>query len=107
MRHHEGMWLQPSSRRSFLARSGAGFGALALAAMERMASAAPRFDPLRPFAARKPDFLPRAKSVIFLFMVGGPSQLDTFDYKPQLQKLADQPVPESFRKALEATRHAN
>lgn len=40
-------------------------------------------------------------------MVGGPSQVDTFDHKPLLQKLNGQPVPESFRKAIEATRHAN
>src|SRR4051794_25592585 len=102
------MFLEPfSSRRQFLARTGAGFGALALAAMQRQAVGEPRIDPLRPFQPRRPDFAARAKSVIFLFMVGGPSQVDTFDYKPQLQKLADQPVPESFRKALEATRHAN
>jgi hypothetical protein len=103
-----GMFLQPyHSRRHFLARSGAGFGTLALSALERLAHATPAIDPLRPFAPRKPDFKPRAKSVIFLFLVGGPSQVDTFDYKPELQKLADQPVPASIRRALEATRHAN
>ena len=64
-------------------------------------------DPLNPFAARTPDFAPRAKSVIFLFMVGGPSQIDTFDYKPVLQSLDGKPVPDSIRKAVEATRHAN
>ena len=64
-------------------------------------------DPLNPFKERSPDFAPRAKSVIFLFMVGGPSQVDTFDYKPVLQKLNAQPVPESIRKATEATRFAN
>jgi len=39
--------------------------------------------------------------------VGGPSQVDTFDYKPELQKLAGKPVPESLKKAVLATRHAN
>jgi hypothetical protein len=102
------MFLSPfSSRRHFLTRTGAGFGALALAALQRQSQGGPRIDPLRPFAPRQPSFKPRAKSVIFLFMVGGPSQVDTFDYKPQLQKLADQPVPAAIRKALEATRHAN
>src|SRR5262245_7203077 len=98
-------------RRDFLAASGAGFGALAFGAMSlleaRRAAAAPKIDPLRPFAPRVADFKPRAKSVIFLFMVGGPSQVDTFDYKPELQKLGGKPVPQSFRKALETTRHAN
>ncbi len=64
-------------------------------------------DPLNPFAVRPPDFAARAKSVIFLFMVGGPSQIDTFDYKPILQSLDGKPVPDSIRKAVEATRHAN
>ena len=39
---------------------------------------------------------PQAKRVIFLFMQGGPSHVDTFDYKPELQRLHGQPVPESF-----------
>src|SRR5690606_33508960 len=60
-----------------------------------------------PFAPRAPHFTPRARSVIFLFMVGGPSQVDTFDHKPLLQKLHGKPDPESLRKAVEATRHAN
>src|SRR5688572_25250304 len=111
--YHTGMCsgLASNSRRHFLAQSGAGFGALAFAALQHWntppALAAPKIDPLNPFAPRKPDFAAKAKSVIFLFMVGGPSQVDSFDYKPQLQKLAGKPVPESIRKAVEATRHAN
>jgi hypothetical protein len=106
----------PSScypRRDFLLRSGAGFGAVALSAlMHGQARAnsplrAPAIDPLNPFAPRLPHFAPRAKSVIFLFMVGGPSQVDTFDYKPELQKLAGKPVPASIRKSVEATPFAN
>jgi len=57
--------------------------------------------------AQSPHFAPRAKSVIFLFMVGGPSQIDTFDYKPLLEELDGKPVPTSFREALNATPHAN
>jgi len=99
------------SRRHFLGRLGAGFGTVALAALDRLeAGGLPRrapIDPLNPFAPRQPDFRPRAKSVIFLFMVGGPSQIDTFDYKPVLQSLHGKPVPESIRKAVESTRFAN
>ncbi len=90
---------------------GTGFGALALAALSQgnalAAARRPGIDPLNPFAPRRPDFVPKAKSVIFLFMVGGPSQIDTFDYKPTLRRLDGKPVPESIRKAVEATRHAN
>jgi uncharacterized protein DUF1501 len=49
-----------------------------------------------PFAARPPHFAPRAKSVIFLFMAGGPSQLELFDPKPKLQALDGQVIPASF-----------
>lgn len=64
-------------------------------------------NPLAPFAPRVPDFQPRAKSVIFLFMVGGPSPMDTFDYKPTLQKLHGKPLPDSIRKSLDAGKYAN
>src|SRR5215475_11956241 len=57
------------------------------------ASAADNGDPL---LARLPHFAPRAKSVIFLFMAGGPSQLELFDPKPKLQELDGQVIPESF-----------
>jgi len=98
----------PVHRRDFLLRAGAGFGAMALRGLEVVGEAAElRMDPLNPFAVRPPHFAPRAKSVIFLFMVGGPSQVDTFDYKPELQRLHGKPVPGSFRKAVEATRFAN
>jgi hypothetical protein len=98
------------SRRDFLARTGAGFGALALNALLRTdARAAEKtaIDPLNPYAPRAPHFPARAKSVIFLFMVGGPSHVETFDYKPELAKLEGKPVPESIRKAVEATKFAN
>ena len=101
------------TRRDFLARTGAGFGALAMSAMMRSESPAsvgrkrPILDPLNPFLPRPPDFAPKAKAVIFLYMVGGPSHVDTFDYKPELQKLSGKPVPDSLRKAVERTRFAN
>jgi hypothetical protein len=100
------------SRRHFLGRMGAGFGALALSALSRLEAGAvaartPLIDPLNPFRTREPHFVPRAQSVIFLFMVGGPSQVDTFDYKPELQKLSGKPVPDSIKKAVQATKFAN
>lgn len=101
-------------RRRFVASLGGGFGSLALLGLESQLARGddPRrgvadVDPLQPYVPRKPHFAPRAKSVIFLFMVGGPSQIDTFDYKPALVELDGKPVPASIRGALEATRHAN
>lgn len=70
-----------SSRRGFLAQTACGFGTLALQGIT--ADATEFRDPLAPKA---PHFEPRAKRVIMLFMDGGPSHMDTFDYKPQLQK---------------------
>src|SRR5262249_7881170 len=51
-----------------------------------------------PLAPRPGHFPARAKSVIYLFMAGGPSQLELFDYKPELQKYSGQPIPDSFIK---------
>lgn len=80
------------TRRDFLARAGTGFGALALASLLQREAAAS----VNPLAPKKPHFAPRAKSVIFLFMEGGPSHLDTFDPKPLLNQLAGKPLPDSF-----------
>src|SRR6187455_2710225 len=98
-----------TTRRDFLERLGGGFGALALAALQAQAARPPAVtvDPVNPFAPRRPHFAPKAKSVIFLFQVGGPSPVDTFDYKPTLQKLNGKPVPESIKDAVKATKHAN
>lgn len=108
------MMLVPAnySRRRFLHHCGAGFGAVALAGLMESQLGAdppafPRLDPLRPFLPRVGQLPGRARSVIFLFLVGGPSQVDTFDYKPKLQQLQGKRVPESIRKAVESTRFAN
>jgi Protein of unknown function (DUF1501) len=80
------------SRRDFLCQTCNGIGALALAGMlaEELTAGAPTVNPLAP----RPQDLPRkAKHCIFLFMAGGASQIDTFDYKPALQKHADKPLP--------------
>ncbi|HZN32380.1 MAG TPA: DUF1501 domain-containing protein, partial [Pirellulaceae bacterium] len=86
-----------SARRHFFQQCRVGLGAMALGSLvagER-SRAAEASDPL---AARPPHFAPRAKSVIFLFMAGGPSQLEMFEPKPDLQKLDGQVIPESFVK---------
>src|SRR5919109_339953 len=83
------------SRRDFLRQSFCGFGSLALLSLltdERL-RAAPA-DPLAPRPAHLPN--PKAKAVIFLFMAGGPSHLETFDPKPVLNRLHGQPRPAEF-----------
>jgi hypothetical protein len=95
-----------TSRRDFLARAGAGFGALALADLLQGTAHAAAGDDSRPVThplrARVPHFAPRAKSVVFLFMEGGPSHIDTFDPKPALAELAGKPIPDSFRRVITA-----
>ena len=56
-----------------------------------------------PIAAKQPHFLPKAKNIIYLFMAGGPSQLELFDYKPTLQQYNGKVIPESY---LEGKRFA-
>ena len=90
----------PVSRRQMLRDSSAGFGGLALAALlGGRASAGESRAPSdsaassNPLAVKPPHFPAKAKRVIFLFMHGGPSQVDTFDYKPQLTKDDGKPLP--------------
>jgi Protein of unknown function (DUF1501) len=87
------------SRREFLEKAGLGFGMLAAGyLLQRDAVAAGAAASRNPFAPKQPDFPAKAKAVIFLFMHGGPSHLDTFDPKPLLAKLNGQPPPPSFGK---------
>ncbi len=86
------------TRRHLFGRCAVGLGKIALASLateSRLWAAPPLPDPLAPKA---PHFAPKAKSVIYLFMAGGPSQLDLFDYKPRLHDLSGKPVPDSFIK---------
>lgn len=78
------------SRRELLSRSAAGFGSLALAGL--LADDC-RSDIRKDLSLCPPHFAPKAKRIIFLFMHGGPSQVDTFDYKPQLEKDDNKPLP--------------
>ncbi len=77
-----------SSRRRMLKQCAGGFGAMALAALlsEESRSATPAATATDPLGPHAPHFPARARRVIFLFMKGGPSHVDTFDYKPRLQR---------------------
>lgn len=89
------------TRRRFLQQSACGLGTMALARLleldGRTAASAGAANPL---AASAPHFTAKAKRVIFIFMAGGPSQLDLFDPKPVMRKLHAQLVPESYLKTL-------
>src|SRR5262245_22168752 len=93
------------SRRDFLLHAGGGFGALALAYL--LQREAPGAEPGPSAAARNPEhaahlahYRAKARSAIFLFMDGGPSHLDLFDPKPQVNRLAGQPMPASFKRPI-------
>ncbi len=80
------------SRRQMLSRSAVGFGSLALASLlAEEGMAAPNL--VDPLAAKVPHFPAKAKRIIFLFMKGGPSHLDTFDPKPLLDRDDGKPLP--------------
>lgn len=88
--------LLQQTRRHFFSQCSMGIGSLALASLlsDGPLQAAPTTrNPLEP---KPPHFPPRAKNVIFLFMAGGPSQLELFDYKPKLQELNGKPIPQSY-----------
>lgn len=82
------------NRRQFIRRAGIGLGAAAVSSMAAPASTA---------AATGCHHQPKAKRVIFLFMAGAPSQLDLFDYKPDLEKLHGQPLPAEISKGQRVT----
>ncbi len=99
------------TRRELLRRSGTGFGMLGLAGvlesagmLGNEASAEP--SAIHPLAPRQPHFEPRAKRVVHLFMNGGPSQVDTFDYKPLLEKHHGKPLPVRNFRTERRTGHA-
>ena len=83
-----------------LKRCGCGFGYLAFTSLFAELASTWAASEAGPLALKQPHFTPRAKRVIFLFMHGGPSQVDTFDHKPLLARDAGKPLPESFRKGF-------
>ena len=89
--------LRQITRRHFFGKCSVGLGAIAL---NRMLTAdgrgAVKIDPANPMAERPSQFPGRAKRVIYLFMAGGPSQLELFDYKPRLKELTGQKPPPSL-----------
>ena len=84
------------TRRWFFRQCGVGLGSIALESLldggKALAAGKPKVS--NPLAPRQPQFKPKAKRVIYLFMGGGPSQLDLFDYKPAMTKYDGKPVPQ-------------
>ena len=102
-------FLQQQTRRHFFNQCGVGVGSMALASLISGSSeaaspeAASPETPRNPLAPKPTHFPARAKRVIYLFMAGGPSQLDMFEHKPMLNQLNGQPIPNSY---LEGKRFA-
>jgi hypothetical protein len=95
--HHCGQFTNsPLTRRAMLARCANGFGGVALASLLANEAGA---KPTNPLAPKPPHFAPKAKSIIFLYMDGGPASMDTFDPKPRLTKENGKP----FGLKMEAT----
>jgi hypothetical protein len=93
-------FIREMNRRAFLGRGAAGLGVIALNSLvgprlfaAAQAQARPSNGVVNPL-----DFPPKAKRVIFLYQAGGPSHLETFDYKPKLAEMSGKPMPESFTK---------
>lgn len=97
------MWnqnqLREETRRHFFGRAAASTGALGLGSMALQTlmgqDSGDRFD-ANPLAPKASHFSPKAKNVIFLFMAGGPSQLEMFEHKPKLAERNGKPIPDSF-----------
>ena len=103
-RHLEIETLQQLTRRHFLRQCATGLGAMWLGGLGlNSALATPRRDLTKPLGVLPPHFAPKAKRVIYLHMAGAPSQLELFQYKPELAKLDGQDCPQSF---LEGQRFA-
>ena len=92
--------LNDINRRAFLGRGAAGLGLVALNSLinPRLLAAAQAANRQSKGVVNPLDFPPKAKRVIFLYQAGGPSHLETFDYKPKLAEMNGKPMPESFTK---------
>ena len=87
------------NRRQMLQRAGMGIGSLGLASLLQQEGLAAQ----NPLAAKNPHFKTKAKSVIWLFINGGPSHVDTWDYKPGVRAIHGQELPESIRNGQRIT----
>src|ERR1051325_8015085 len=85
------------NRRHFFGRTATGIGALALGSLLNPSLFAANAEDSREFPLGKPHFAPKAKRVIYLFMAGGPAQMDLLDYKPKLEELHGKELPASIR----------
>src|SRR5579885_2216931 len=96
---------QHLTRRQFFGSTGLRLGGAALALLSGRPAPAAVAEPTRmhPPLPGFPHFAPKAKAVIYLHMNGGPSQLDTFDYKPQLKEFFDKDLPDSVRRGQRIT----
>ena len=101
LKEAQGAILQLHTRRHFLKESAMGLGALALGSLvggcgSKRSLSSIAFDPAHPLMPKSPHFPGHAKSVIYLHMAGAPSQLELFDYKPELMKMDGQDCPQSL-----------
>src|SRR5881227_1795895 len=87
-----------ASRRSFLSGSALGLGSAALATLINPNATQAAQSPTNIGAINPRHFAPEAKRVIYLYMAGGPSHLETLDYKPKLAEMSGKAMPESFTK---------
>ena len=99
---------QKIDRRIFLRKSGLGLGTLALSSLLGVnklfgESLHPRINQFKDPITDLPHFQGKAKRIIYLFQSGGPSQFETFDYKPMLQKMAGEELPDSVRQGQRLT----
>ena len=97
--HPVNQWIQAETRRQFFGRQAKGLGVCALASLMGRSALASQTGGVLSGG----HFPPRVKRVIWLFMAGAPSQIDTFDYKPAMQDWFDKDLPESVRKGQRLT----
>jgi hypothetical protein len=96
--------LRAVTRRHFFRQAGFGIGAAALTSLlnrhvlAEQSTTPPALDAVNPLAPKPPHFAPKAKSIIYLFMAGAPSQVDLLDYKPKLQQYDGQSIPQEIVK---------
>ncbi|MEM7479178.1 MAG: DUF1501 domain-containing protein [Planctomycetota bacterium] len=92
----EDLALRENTRRHFFERCGVGVGSVALGSLLSKSAASSEVTSPSPLAPKPPHFGARAKNIIYLFMAGGPSQLEMWDHKPKLAQLNGKPIPQSY-----------